>query len=192
MLAHGAQCFRFFTIDSNILAMVSAGIYLYFNILRFMGKEVVIPFWLKLFKFIATVAVMVTFFVVLVFLIPMTSIAGTMSPAFFYEQNCMILHLFGPLVAALTLVVFEKDDLIENKKYTFFSLGTVVVYGIVYFSCVVIAKVWPDFYGLTFDGRYYLSPIATLLILAVCYGSIELLYNLQRLSLKRLPERMYG
>ena len=110
MLAHGTQCFRFFTIDSNILAMVAAGIYLFFNIQRLRGIEIETPYWLKLFKFIATVSVAVTFFVVLFILIPMAAYASGTSPAYFYEKNCMILHLFGPIIAMLTLVLFEKDE----------------------------------------------------------------------------------
>ena len=192
MLAHGTTCFRFFTIDSNILTAVSALIYMFFNILAMKGRVVEIPTWVKLFKFISTVAIMVTFFVVLLFLIPMGAITQGLSPFYFYDRNCSILHLIAPLVAATTLCVFEKDDKIDNKVLTYFSLGLVVIYGFVYFICVVIAKVWPDFYGLTFDGRYYLSPIGALLILCVCWGSIELLYYLQGLCIRKLPEKTYG
>lgn len=186
MLAHGFNCFRFFTIDSNVLCGIASGIYLYFNILRLMGRDVVTPYWLKLFKFIATVSVSVTFFVVLIVLAPLYSMTSDVSIWFLYEDNCFILHLMGPLMAILTLCVFEKDDIIENKKVLYFAMLTTVIYGIVYFICVVIAKAWPDFYGLTFDGRYYLSPFGALAIFAICYGSIELLYYLQKLSIRKL------
>ena len=192
MLAHGFTCFRFFTIDSNVLAGIASGIYLYFNIMRLTGKDIQTPEWLKIFKFIATVAVGVTFFVVLLFLIPVYYYTTGTSPLFFYEDNCIILHLLGPLFAILTLCVFEKDDIIQNKKITYFAMLSTVLYGIVYFTCVVIFKVWPDFYGLTFEGRYYLSPIGALLIFAVCWGNIELIYFLQKLCIKKLPEKTYG
>ena len=192
MLAHGPTCFRFFTIDSNIITAVSSLIYLYFNIQAFRGKLIEIPLWVRLFRFISIVAAMVTFFVVLLILVPMGAITKGLSPFYFYDRNCIILHLFAPLVAAITLCVFEKDDKIENKVLTYFSLSSVVVYGLVYFICVVIAKVWPDFYGLTFDGKLYLSPFGALAILCVCWGVIELLYYLQGLCIRKLPERIYG
>ena len=185
MLAHGTQCFKFFTIDSNILAAVASAIYLYFNIARAAGKEIATPKWLKVFKYVATNAVMVTFFVVLVFLIPVYAYTDGVSPLFFYEQNCIILHLFGPLIAMLTMVVFERDDQIE-KNLTLYQFVPVILYGIIYFSCVIIAGVWEDFYGFTFGGRYYLTPIAAVLVLGVSYGASELNYYLQKLSIKKL------
>ncbi len=185
MLAHGFTCFRFFTIESNVFCSLVCLVYLYFNIMRMAGKEVVVPQWLKVLKFVATNTVAVTFFVVLFLLVPMGYIQGTYTIGFFYEYNCSVLHAIGPLLAMLTLIVFEKDDHFD-KKFTYFQFVPVVLYGIVYFSCVVIAKVWPDFYGFTFDGRYYLSPIAAILVLGVSYGAAELMYFLQKLCVKKI------
>ena len=185
MLATGFNCFRFFTIDSNVLAAIASAIYIYFNIVRLTGKSIETPLWLKVFKFVATNTVAVTFFVVLLLLVPMGYINGSYTIGFFYEQNCSVLHAIGPLLAMLTLVMFEGDDRFD-KKYTYFQFLPVVIYGIVYFSCVVLAGVWPDFYGFTFDGRYYLSPIAALLVFGVSYGAAELDYYLQGLCIKKL------
>lgn len=183
----GAACFKYFTIDSNILAAISSVIYLYFNFARLCGKEVQIPQWLKVFKFIATNSVAVTFFVVIFCLVPVGYFMNDIPPSYFYEENCIILHLFAPLFAMLTVSVFEKEDQF-NKKYTYFSFIPVVLYGIVYFVCVVIAKVWEDHYGLTFEGNYYLTPIAVLMIFGICYGSSELVYYLQTLCNKKLVD----
>ena len=185
MLAHGTQYFRFFTIDSNILAAIASAIYLYFNFMRLAGKEIETPNWLKVFKFVATNTVAVTFFVVLFLLTPMSMIQSGTSFWFLYEDNCSVLHGIGPILAMLTLVLFEKDDQIE-KKYTYFQFVPVALYGSIYLICVVIAKVWPDFYGFTFDGRYYLSPIAAILVFGVSYGAAELMYFLQKLCIKKL------
>ena len=184
MLAHGTECFRFFTIDSNILMAIASAIYLYFNIVRMTGKEIVTPTWLKVFKFVATCAIMVTFFVVLIFLIPVAAITEGIAPWFFYERNCLILHLLAPLAAFLSLVLFDKEDQID-RKYINYHFAPVVLYGIVYFTCVVVFGVWPDFYSFTFNGRYYLAPIAAALVLGVSYGASELSYFIQKLCIKK-------
>ena len=185
MLAHGTQYFRFFTIDSNILAAIASLIYIYFNVMKLIGKDIQIPNWLRIFKFVATNTVAVTFFVVLFLLTPMSMYQDGASFWFLYEDNCAILHGVGPILAMLTLIVFEKDDLFE-KKYTYFQFVPVALYGLIYLICVVFAKVWPDFYGFTFDGRYYLSPIAAILVFGVSYGAAELMYFLQKLCKLRL------
>lgn len=187
MLAKGAQCFRFFTIDSNILVAISCAIYLYFNILRCMGKEIQTPLWVKVFRYVAVNSVAVTFFVVLFFLAPMVVITQGLSPWYLYEDNCIILHALAPMLAMLCVILFEKEDRIE-KKYTYFSFTTVTIYGIIYFICVVFAKVWPDFYSFTFDGRYYLSPIAAICVFGMAYLGSELVYWLQKVCIDKLPE----
>ncbi len=184
----GTACFKYFTIDSNILAALASLAYLYFNIMRLLGKEVVIPEWLKVFKYVATNSVAVTFFVVLIFLMPGSYVMSGTDPGYFYEENCIILHLFAPLFAMLTVAVFEKEDQI-NKKYTYFSFLPVLLYGIVYIICVIIVKCWDDHYGLTFGGRYYLFPIGALLIFAICYGASELEYFLQKLCINKLSDK---
>ena len=185
MSAHGVNCFRYFTIDSNVFCAIVCAIYLYFNIMRLAGKEVVIPQWLKVLKFVATNTVAVTFFVVLLILVPGGSLQGSYTFLDFYDRNCSVLHAIGPLLAMLTLIVFEKDDQFD-KKFTYFQFLPVVVYGTVYFYCVVVAKVWPDFYQFTFGGKYYLSPIAAILVLGVSYGAAELLYFLRKLCVKKI------
>ena len=185
MLAHGFDCFRFFTIDSNVLALIASAIYIYFNIVRLTGKNIETPLWLKVYKFVATNTVAVTFFVVLFILVPMGYATYGYPMGYFYEHNCSVLHAIGPLLAMLTLVMFEAEDRID-KKYTYYQFLPVALYGIVYFICVVIAGVWPDFYGFTFEGKYYLSPIAVLMIFGVSYGAAELDYYLQGLCLKKL------
>ncbi|MBE5763197.1 MAG: hypothetical protein E7338_03120 [Clostridiales bacterium] len=185
MLAHGFTCFRFFTIDSNVLAAIASAIYIYFNIVRLTGKNIETPLWLKVFKYVATNTVAVTFFVVLLILVPMGYITYGYSMGYFYEYNCSVLHAITPILAMLTLAMFESEDRFD-KKYTYFQFLPVAVYGIIYLICVVIVGVWPDFYGFTFDGRYYLSPIAVLLVFGVSYGAAELGYFLQGLCLKKL------
>ena len=184
----GALCFKYFTVDSNIMAAIASVIYLYFNFARLCGKEVQIPRWLKVFKFVATNSVAVTFFVVLLCLVPVGYFMNDIPPVYFYEENCIILHLFAPLFAMLTVSLFEKEDQI-NKKYTYISFAPVLLYGIVYFVCVVIAKCWKDHYGLTFEGNYYLTPIAVLMIFGICYGSSELVYYLQTLCNNKLKDK---
>jgi len=188
MRVTGVECFKFFTVDSNILLAIASGIYLYFNINRLMGKEIETPNWLKIFKYVATNAGAITFFVVLFFLMPGGALFQDLSPSYFYEDNCMVLHGFAPILGMLTLILFEKEDRIE-RKFTYLIFIPPIIYGIVYFACVVFAKVWEDFYGFTFGGRLYLAPLAAIAVLAIAYGADELLYFLQKLCINKLKDK---
>ncbi len=186
MLAHGPECFRFFTIDSIILAALTCAIYMYFNIMAIRGKKYDIPLWLKIFRYVAAVAVGVTFFVVLLVLAPLAPVQGY-SPLYVYEDNCIILHGLAPLFVMFSVVVLEREDHFE-RKYMYYSFSTVGIYGTVYFICVLIAKIWDDFYYFTFGGKNYLAPVSALMVLGLAWGVMELMYFLQKLCVDKLPK----
>ena len=154
----GSECFRFFTIDSNILLAVVSMILAVCE-LRYLLNGKSAPKWAMLLKYTGTVAVGLTFFTVIFFLIP-TSEFGIVPLV--TGQN-LFLHILNPLTAMFSFVVLERSPDIRRKETSWCLLPT-FVYEAVYLYKVMILKPgkggWFDFYGFTMGGMWYLSAIA--------------------------------
>lgn len=153
----GAQCFKYFTTDSNILAALASVMIL---VCTRAGKR---PKWVEVFFFVSTVAVSITLFTVLFFLAP----SGVMNThnfltAFkFFKGNAFVLHFSTP-VLALIVYIFGNSDYLLPKKGVPVGIISVVIYSIVYLILVVILEVWRDWYGFTFGGHKEVTPIVML------------------------------
>ena len=148
----GPVAFRYFTVDSNVLVAVASLFVAVFGIVKLAtGREY--PEWVRVFKFVGTVAVMLTFLTVVVFL---GFIYGF--KAMFVGIN-LFLHLLTPLAALLTLWFAEAGVKIRPA---FFALGVapMIVYGAVYLWMVIFAEKWEDFYHLANGGKWWVSVLA--------------------------------
>lgn len=111
---------------------------------------------------IAATLVVLTCLVVVLYLSPLRVAAGKgyfdmlMGPMFFF-------HFFNPLLAALTLIFLFPSREKLTLKSRLFALLPLSLYGVFYFAGV-IAGLFPDFYSLTFSGRYYFIPLVVLII----------------------------
>ena len=144
MEVKGALCFRFFTIDSNILMAVTSLI-----LLPFLFKKEV-PVGVAALKFVGTVAVTVTFLTVMLFLGP------TQGYSTMFDGVCLYLHLICPLLSILSLYLPETPTPLSEFAWLYGTLS-VVVYGIVYLVMVLITENWQDFYGFNRGGFWYIS-----------------------------------
>ena len=148
----GPVAFRYFTVDSNVLVAVASLFVAVFGIVKLAtGREY--PEWVRVFKFVGTVAVMLTFLTVAVFL---GFIYGF--KAMFVGIN-LFLHLLTPLAALLTLWFAEAGVKIRPA---FFALGVapMILYGAVYLWMVIFAEKWEDFYHLANGGKWWVSVLA--------------------------------
>ncbi len=148
----GPVAFRYFTVDSNVLVAVASLFVAVFGIVKLAtGREY--PEWVRVFKFVGTVAVMLTFLTVVVFL---GFIYGF--KAMFVGIN-LFLHLLTPLAALLTLWFAEAGVKIRPA---FFALGVapMIVYGAIYLWMVIFAEKWEDFYHLANGGKWWVSVLA--------------------------------
>lgn len=127
------------------------------------------PIW----QLAATTATTVTLLTVLFFLAPMRAAHGKnyfdmlLEPMFF-------LHFFNPLLAIITYI-FATGDQPTTLKSRLLATIPVIIYAAIYVVCVVVTQVWPDFYGLTFGGRYYLAPLVVLVFWLLAFASASLL-----------------
>lgn len=169
MQVFGSRCFRFFTVDSNILAAL-AGIILFVFEVRTLRTGDMLPRWAVVLKMVATVAVAVTFFTVMLFLGPVFGFRGMFAGANFF------MHLVSPLLAMISLCVLENREPLRFRA-TFLGLLPTFIYGIVYVYEVFFSRGWPDYYGFGFLGHWTI--VAAVMLIAT-YILCILLWGLRK------------
>lgn len=183
LIKHGYETFKFFTTDSNILSAIAALIVLIFQIRILTGKSKEIPRWAMILKYIGTTAVMVTFTVVMTFLGPLYTYYFVLKGTAFY------MHLVGPLLAFVSLWLFEPYYVIP-KRVIHLAVIPTAVYGAVYLTEVLIIGEfdgWDDFYGFNTGGMWYLSVAMIILGTYILAIVIRLLHN--HCTKKRIKKR---
>ena len=123
MAESGWTNLKYFTVESNLLVGVVCLIWLAARLSGKQGK------WLTLLKYVSTVAVFVTFTVVVVFLGPMYGY-GLM----YYGSN-LFFHLLVPLLAVAEFLLFEGEI---SFRQSFFAMIPPALYGVAYLAnCLV-------------------------------------------------------
>lgn len=160
MRVNGSECFRFFTVDSNILAAFGSIAMLVYNVKRIKNINTAVPRGLQFFKFAGTVAVTLTFITVVAFLGP------TMGFDIMFEGPCLFMHLTTPIIAVITFCIFEAGNSFSIKQALVGVIPT-IIYGAVYAVMVLVVGAenggWNDFYGFNsnaLEGKWYISIIA--------------------------------
>ncbi len=170
MQVTGARCFRYFTVDSNILAGLSSVCLVIFCVMNIGRKEAYLPQWVFLFKFTGTAAVTLTFLTVMFFLGP------TMGYGMMFTGSSLYMHLINPLLCIISFVLFEKSGSADGKKCTWLGVLPTIFYGAVYVYKAIIMKKWPDFYGFNAGGLWFISlplMLAASWMIAVCLWKLN-------------------
>ena len=167
-----------FTILSNIFL---AGVVLAAVIIWFKTKDYKkLPSTFLVWYLSASSAAMVTCLTVLLFLAPMRAIGGKdyfdmlLEPMFF-------LHFLNPILSAVTFIFLTGHQTLP-KKSRFLATIPIVVYAIPYCLNVIFLHTWPDFYGITFGGKYYLTPIVFIVFWLLIFSVDNLLLFFRRKS----------
>lgn len=174
LIGNGYESFKFFTTDSNVLAAAACAVISFFDIRILTGKIASIPHYAIIFKLVGTVSVMLTFFVVMLLLIPVYGAENELKGTFFH------MHAGAPLMSFFSFIIFEGAEKLKLKT-AFFTVIPPALYGTVYFTEVVIIGKdnggWWDFYQFNSGGMWYVSS-STVLLSALILGLITiLLYN---------------
>ena len=122
----------YYTHDSNLLALITSTIYLFF-ILR--KKE--LPKWASLLKYTSTLALTITFLIVLFVLIPMDHFNFEF---YLFNKAMLYFHLICPILALISFLFFEKHK-ISGLKDNIRALYYTVIYTIVLIILNVIKVV---------------------------------------------------
>jgi len=158
----GVQCFRYFTILSNILLALGCVPVIAEDLRILQGKREQLSHRTVIIKFVSTVTAMVTFMTVLCYLGPI--LAPTSGFFSLYIGGNFFLHFLNPLLSVLTMVLFERGERIK-KAEILYCVIPYFLYGLTYLVMVVFVGQenggWPDFYHLrSEDGSWYFAAIA--------------------------------
>ncbi len=147
--------FRFFTVLSNLFCALSSLMLILCELFNAM------PTWAVVLKYMGTAAVTVTLLTVFLFLLPVSkNVEGLLG-----TWPELIMHLFTPVLAIVSFLCFENKGL--SAWVIPLGLLPVVLYGLVYFNRVVVAKTWDDMYGFNRNGQWKMSFAAMTLGAAV-------------------------
>lgn len=165
-----------FTILSNIflgiVALVSA-----ITVLKHPKKE--FPRTLSIWYLVAASSTMLTFLTVILFLAPMRAMGGKNYFDMLLEQM-FFLHFLNPILGAICYVFFLDTKEKVRFKSCLLAILPPVIYSSPYIICVCVIKCWPDFYGLTFGGKYYTIPFVYLVfcsVMLIISSSLASLHN---------------
>lgn len=188
MAVMGTGCFRYFTIDSNILASFCCLFVLFYTVPGMFQVRVMLPSWVSSLKMTGTAAVTVTLLTVLCFLGPSIGYGPLL------EGNNLFLHLINPLLCLLSFIFFETGEEIQDYR-RWIGMIPVAVYGCVYLIMVVSVGYenggWADFYGFNKGNLWYVTVVAMAaasFIISVslhaarnafCSRTVDRIYNLK-------------
>ena len=140
---------RYFTALSNLFCAAAA---LALALAR-LGGVPSMP--LLLFKYVGTIAVLVTLLTVLLFLGPHYGYK------MLFSGPDLWLHLVCPLLALLSYLLWDRAPL--SLATALLGVLPVLLYGLLYLRRVVFQQRWEDFYGFNRGGKWPLSFAAMLL-----------------------------
>ena len=102
----------FYTEDSNLFALLASIVMVVAMLRRWKSGETV-PRWVRMFRYMATCLLSVTFFTVVFILTPMT---GFNFKFMLLEGSSLYLHFLCPVLAMILLVFFEKKPKLPWKS----------------------------------------------------------------------------
>ena len=175
----GLEPIKFYTVDSNILVGIASLIIIIYEYLLLKKKIKNIPKYVYILKYIATVAVSLTFLVTLFYLSPLYGSKFL----FLYQNSNLFFHLLVPLLSFISYIFYEKIEI--DYKYTYYGVSTMILYGIYYVINILIhmdnGKVLPeyDWYGFVYGGVLSIF-IVFIIMIIITYIISLIIYKLNK------------
>ena len=175
-LEHGIKIIKFFTVQSNILAGISALLYLVFAI-RKQKSQKPFPFFVHVLKYISTIDLILTFLVVALFL------GFIVEDGYFslYVNANFFFHFAIPVINFISFV-FCEEKFDCKFEHTFLGVIHVVIYSFFYLI-VVLTHFQNGAVDIKYDWYAFAQlglPIAfvcSVVVLSISYLSAYLLYK---------------
>lgn len=184
--AAGIYFFRYYTSDSNFLVAIVSFIISGFCIKNILQKRDEMPLWLIILFLISSTGTTVTFLTTAVFLAPTYAMDGYSYFAMF-EGRLFFLHFLTP-VLAIAMLIFLLDYYLLNWKHALMCILTVAIYSCFYVP-FVLSGYWPDFYGFTFGGQLWVTPISLIVMYGVAIGIGFMLVLCHNLFLQKMHKK---
>ena len=154
MDAVGAVAFRYFTVDSNILAAISSAVIILYAFRELVSSKVA-PYGIRIFRLSSVTSTTLTFLTVMLFLGPFVY-----GYPLLFEGASLYMHLVTPLIVMFSFIRPESVGAVRIKKlHMLFGTVPMFLYGMVYITMVVITEKWPDFYAFNRGGYFWLTAI---------------------------------
>ena len=147
----------YFTMISNIFVIVLSFINAIVYLVSIAKKHNYVSEFLQVLKLIAVSAVMITFTMVIIFLIPHDTTGFN-----FYAGFQLFMHMIVPLVAAFSFIFLEYSTKIRFRFF-FMPIIFVVLYGVFYvlYGLFAPAGTFVDWYGFMFPADARIAPVDT-------------------------------
>lgn len=187
--AHGNEIFIYYTNNSNLLALISGVLYLFFGMIAvsrnraqgivssWMVKKYTgaIPMAVRLLRYVATCCLMVTFIVVATVLGPEKGYYHE-----FFDESRFITHLLGPMLSLLSFCFLENEETLPQYAPVL-TFGVTALYAVVMIIMNIQRKVeGPYSFLRVLDQPVYKSIFWIVVILGGSYMIavlIRKLYN---------------
>ncbi len=166
------QAFKYFTVDSNVIAGLVSLCYMIYLCRMAKGKIKEMPKFMSYLKLASTTGVTLTMMVTVCFLAPRTT---TTYFAYFMNSN-FFMHFLTPLLCIITFAFFEPAKL--SFKESFLGTCFMILYALYYIPNILLhldnGKVLPeyDWYGFLFGGLNTIWFVIPLLLLITWSFSI--------------------
>jgi len=163
LTAMGLYSLKFFTVLSNLFLGIASLIYVV-CLLRQLRAGCTVPLWAHRLKFMATVAVAVTFMTVMLFLGPLFGFASMFAGANLW------FHLVLPVLAIVEFAFLDIERPLAFKD-TLLGVVPTLLYGIFYCGNILINGVGQgrtsnDWYGFAMWGVQFMPVVLAVMLLA--------------------------
>ena len=178
------KVFRFFTIQSNLLAGVVSLLYAAYQLRMAKNQERTIPAWVQVVKLAATANVSLTLVIVLCFLAPLAAAGGNAPLGYWslFLDGYLLYHFVVPVFSVITFLFLDAASEIK-ARHALFGLLPVSAYAVYYmvnvFTHLSNGKVSPEYdcYYFVQDGLWQAAVVFPL-ILGLSYVLCMLLWAL--------------
>ena len=181
----GIGTLKMFTTISNVIAAFSAAMCLPFQIDGLRRDRYRLPSWIVITMYVGTVGVFLTLVTSMTLVSAYQGFVKTM-----FTRSGLFMHTINPILITFLFVLVISDARIKFS-YSFISLVPIVIYIIVYFIMVFVAKIWSDYYK---TNAFFPWPVSLLLMITVSFGIcqlIRILHNLSNKYITKSIERYY-
>lgn len=177
---NGQSFVRFYTEDSNLLALAACAVTAVFAVRAISGHGAA-PEWVRIFKYIALCCTTLTFVVVVLILGPMTgSVRGYLF--FLFGSSMLYHHFLCPVLMFVSFVFFEKGPALQKKH-----IGAALVPTAIYAAVILTLNIAGSITGPYPFLRVYDQPLwMSCMWVAVIFGAACLIAACVRVVYNRV------
>ena len=169
----GGSVFFFFTVQSNIFIIVMSLLFLVNDVMLLVNKKSFVNQTLLLIKYVATVAITITFIVFFTLLAPLMGVDYLLS------FNNFSLHAIVPILAIIDFILFDTDINLTYKNSLLATIAPISYVIFVYIGAIFKLRYGENLYypyffldfeknGFFFEKGFGIIPWIIILLAGIC------------------------